>query len=197
MPKVGMKQRTCEDCPAQFTPTNGKQRVCTDCRKTRRAAYEKQWRSDNKDKNAGYLRKYRNANKEKVREAQKQRDAQPKRKAEKLAAQLRYRQRHAELHRERNKQWRKKNREKTNEINRRGYLQRRNVPGKHTVEEWQALKEHHAFRCVCCRRQEPKITLTRDHIKPITLGGSDDIDNIQPLCGDCNSKKWAREIKYV
>lgn len=63
--------------------------------------------------------------------------------------------------------------------------------GSHTQAEWNALCLKHGNRCLCCGEQKP---LTKDHVVPVTKGGTDDITNLQPLCRRCNSHKHT-EIK--
>jgi len=79
---------------------------------------------------------------------------------------------------------------------------RRNIGGKHTFKDWQNLKKKYKYTCQMCGVKEPKITLTEDHIIPISKWKRwikkhseityqcNDIKNIQPLCGSCNIKKF-------
>jgi 5-methylcytosine-specific restriction endonuclease McrA len=67
--------------------------------------------------------------------------------------------------------------------------------GTHTKEEWENLKKEFNYECVKCGRIG--YHLDRDHIIPIYQGGSDAIENIQPLCAWCNSSKGPDSFNWV
>jgi 5-methylcytosine-specific restriction endonuclease McrA len=82
------------------------------------------------------------------------------------------------------------------------YSARKNVNGgSHTRKEWEEKLSHYQ-KCPRCGRywedipdrpnKRYKYKWTIDHIIPITMGGTDNIDNIQPLCYQCNSSKCNR-----
>jgi len=66
--------------------------------------------------------------------------------------------------------------------------------GKHTKTQWEALKLE--FNGVCVRCQIPGGKIQKDHILPIYLGGSDSIENIQPLCVRCNCQKGPEDFNW-
>lgn len=65
--------------------------------------------------------------------------------------------------------------------------------GSHTDQEWINLCALYDHRCLCCGEIKP---LTKDHVMPLSLGGDNTINNLQPLCLACNLRKHAKHIDY-
>ncbi len=62
--------------------------------------------------------------------------------------------------------------------------------GTHTAKEWNEMVLFFRGLCVCCGIHKSQLmgnSLTKDHIIPIYLGGSDSIRNLQPVCRGCNT----------
>lgn len=78
-------------------------------------------------------------------------------------------------------------RDTTNRANRSERLSQARKIGRHTAEEWDEMRA--LFRGACVRCGASDSSLVRDHVVPIYKGGSDGIDNIQPLCTKCNCRK--------
>lgn len=123
-----------------------------------------------------------------------------------------YRERNRELLAERQRKWRAENPEAYQAIHSRWKAgnksavnaathRRRNqiAESEHhwTAAEWEALKARCSYSCLMCHRSEPAIKLTVDHIRPVALGGSNSIRNIQPLCKSCNSRKHLGEVDLL
>jgi 5-methylcytosine-specific restriction endonuclease McrA len=71
--------------------------------------------------------------------------------------------------------------------------------GRHTKDDWLALKEMFGGRCVRCialGNSSGLLNVDKDHIMPLYLGGSDGIDNLQPLCALCNASKSGDSVDY-
>lgn len=65
-----------------------------------------------------------------------------------------------------------------------------------TSEELKALFEFYEYTCLACGMNGPDIKLEPDHIIPISLGGLNIIENLQPLCEKCNERKHTKIIDY-
>lgn len=69
-----------------------------------------------------------------------------------------------------------------------------NAGGNFTEDEWVSLCAEYGNRCLACGEETDK--LTADHVVPLSAGGSNSIDNIQPLCSTCNCRKFTKVIDY-
>lgn len=45
------------------------------------------------------------------------------------------------------------------------------------------------FQCAYCGKTPPEVMLEIDHVEPVSLGGTDDINNLLTACFDCNRGK--------
>lgn len=61
--------------------------------------------------------------------------------------------------------------------------------GSHTGREWRLILKAHRYKCAECGTKDD---ITKDHIVPLALGGTNFAYNLQPLCKPCNFSKGAR-----
>jgi 5-methylcytosine-specific restriction endonuclease McrA len=148
-------------------------------------AYGRKWQSENKDHFLELARNWRKSHPLSSEQRERYRERQRA-----------WRSSNRERENARNREWGKNNPELRLAINQKQRAKRKGVSGNFTAREWAEIKERYGYKCLCCGRSEPQIKLTIDHIVPISLGGLNVAENIQPLCGSCNSSKWAREIDY-
>lgn len=180
----------------------------------------KQYYSTNKDVISTKSRRYRAANRELIRE--RNRSYIEKNKDRKREADRCYRQANQELVRQNQRKYHQENRERLSE-KRRAYQARSNElrrerarkdpdryrwyshkrrelvrknGGTLTLEEWKEIKDRYGNRCLACGRTPPSVMIVPDHVIPLSRGGRDDADNIQPLCRSCNAKKYTATIDY-
>lgn len=63
--------------------------------------------------------------------------------------------------------------------------------GSHTRWQW-VMKLKADPRCYWCGKYLKRAEAQREHLTPISRGGSDDISNIVPSCKSCNSRKGTK-----
>jgi 5-methylcytosine-specific restriction endonuclease McrA len=104
-----------------------------------------------------------------------------------------YYQAHPEEYRERLSNWRKENPERAKIQIHTRRTRKTQAGGSYTEQEWLELRKKYGNRCLCCNKRR---VLVPDHVIPVVKGGSSNIENIQPLCQPCNSRKSARTTDF-
>jgi len=147
------------------------------------------WRKANPEYELGW----RAANPEKVRErARKWRAVHPERARE---ASRKYRATHLVKAREAVRKWYAANPDKVRAIKQRRRARKAGNGGSFTAEQWRALCAQYNNQCIGPGPHEGP--LTADHVIPVGEPDStSNIENIQPLCGPCNTRKGHRTIDY-
>jgi hypothetical protein len=93
--------------------------------------------------------------------------------------------------REASRRWRDRHRQKAQAMAKSRRAREVNAPGSHTTKDWDQIKQR--YRYCCARRDETcRGPLTKDHIVPLVMSGSNNPDNLQPLCKSHNVRKSRR-----
>jgi 5-methylcytosine-specific restriction endonuclease McrA len=108
-----------------------------------------------------------------------------------LAEQKAKRDANPEIHRENSRRWQQENRERSNLLSRIKKQRRRNA-GTLTVADWELVLDVYGRNCLKCGK--PEVTI--DHVVPTSCGGANEIRNVQPLCGFCNTSKGTKTADY-
>jgi 5-methylcytosine-specific restriction endonuclease McrA len=76
-------------------------------------------------------------------------------------------------------------------VNRRARIA--NSDGTYSSAEWEELCIKWENKCLCCGAVKE---LSVDHVIPLSLGGRNDIGNLQLLCRSCNLRKHTKMTDY-
>jgi hypothetical protein len=117
---------------------------------------------------------------------------------------LEWRAKHPELIREYASEWQRNHPEVYRAVRQRRRARKKNSGASFTAQQWLDLKHSYGDRCLGCGRTEKEIIaaglkLVPDHVKALVNGGTNTIDNLQPLCngiGGCNNRKGRKFIDY-
>lgn len=104
-----------------------------------------------------------------------------------------YQQAHPEIHRAANARYRKNHPESHQFAEAKRRATKANAPiNDLTRVQWEEIKQSYHHRCVYCRKKPSR--LTKDHLTPLSKGGSHTKSNIVPACGSCNSRKGTKGV---
>jgi 5-methylcytosine-specific restriction endonuclease McrA len=169
---------------------DGYNSMCRECENEN----SRRWRSNNRDHVTELNREYYEANREERLKYHRQyRQENREYFQEKMEE---FREQNPAYHRDYMREWACANPDKIKAQDNARRAFKKGQEGSFSAEEWEVLKRRYNYTCLRCGRREPEIKLTADHIVPISKGGSGTIENIQPLCGACNTAKHARIIDY-
>ncbi len=193
------------DFPKRKQCLDGHQNVCRECDNIRKREWEakhpdrvdeskKRWYRDHVKESSKAKMEWARKHKETVKIAfKKYQDNHPDYLKRQRALSLKWHKAHPDKNRKSHKKWSSKNRDKINFYTQRRRATKRGNGGTYTQAEWESLCAKYDYKCLCCGQKKK---LTPDHVIPVSKGGRSSIDNIQPLCLSCNTKKHSRVIDY-
>jgi 5-methylcytosine-specific restriction endonuclease McrA len=176
-----------------------------------RRAYNKRYRANHLEELNAYGREYHAANREKENaDSKRYRDTHLKQQRAKEAT---YNLTHHKERRVYGKKYRVEHREKRRVYDKgypqtlrgkdvkrqkdRKYKHQHRAAGILDVRSFYARCAELEWYCQLCGKKLTKENVTIDHIIPISRGGTNDKDNLQPLCSSCNSYKNTRLMEEL
>jgi 5-methylcytosine-specific restriction endonuclease McrA len=90
------------------------------------------------------------------------------------------------------REWAQRNREFVSQRGRLYRARKAGAEGTFTRIEWLALADWFGNACLACGRTDIHI----DHVVPLIRGGTNWLENLQPLCPSCNTSKKDKTIDY-
>ena len=173
------ESKPCTEFYRNSTISDGYDGTCKECKKE----YQREWRATNRVRHQDYSRKYHHEHRE-----------------ERLEYYSRWVAENAERKALGTKRWREQHPSRMLAMRKIQNARRRalliGASGDYTPREWMALVSWYGNRCLRCGATGPETKITPDHVVPLALGGSNSIDNLQPLCWSCNAAKGARVADY-
>ena len=82
---------------------------------------------------------------------------------------------------------------KQNQDRRAARIQAKLSPNPLAIPQWEQTKAHFEGRCAYCRKMTERPT--RDHLIPLSKGGTYTMGNIIPACRSCNSRKHTKDAR--
>lgn len=177
--------RACLDARAKAYATHNRDAIRKYKREWMRRKYttSEDLRQYRHEYNLAYYRRTRSERLAHARKYNKRPDIAARRRAYNASPERRERDRH-------NRQvWRRNNRDRYLLNKHRRRAAEKAGGGSYTEAQWRELVTLCGGQCLACGRIE---RLTVDHIVPVSKGGGNSIDNLQPLCFWCNSGKCNR-----
>ncbi len=150
---------------------------------TKRAA---EWAKRNPERKSASLAAWKTENAARVKEYNKQHYSADIEKSRKRARD--YYRNNPEKAKASHDAWVSKNREHFYLLQSRRRARQAGAEGNHSVPEVKELYKKQRGKCAACAESLPK-NFHRDHIQPLSKGGSHWISNIQLLCPTCNCQK--------
>lgn len=189
---------TCKHCKKEFNSSRSYQVYCTrECRAITRPAYLKEWREKNREYKKEVDKKYyynlistpEGLEKDRTRKREWYR-AKAKAIPHYARDLFRKKYRNDPEFRERTRkyvaEYAKTIPEKIRVWNMNYIARKKNAEGTFTTQEWEDILKRNNYKCLMCGTKD---RISIDHIIPLSKGGTNYIENIQPLCLSCNCRK--------
>ena len=193
---VVVRLKRCTRCDGWKLPgdfgTNGSGCRRSECGECRRARERTQRRDNLDEKRRRDREQYAKSRQQRRRIAAKHRVKRVDRINDYMRG---YYQRTKAERQRRHKEWCQKNPESVRQYAATTRARKRKVPGNLTYAEWHQILETFDGCCAYCL--QPSVSLTQDHVIPLSRGGEHSLANVVPACRRCNGVKKDRSLLQI